>query len=316
MRTCTECGKSKQLDGFTSIRGTPYFHGRCKVCRAARARGYKPPPARKSQPPAGMRACKRCGDTKPLEEFVPVHGTRHRRACFVCRGVNLAPIAPLPPRRVFERTCVDCGDTKPIDAYVRIKATVNGFYGGCRDCRAKRSRERYHANPGVRANDIRRAQRNRALRRYRRGSSANETERPTTPTSDDSLGSTQADPPLQLDNQPLTTALVYLRVSTGEQERTGVGLAFQRASCVEYTRAHGWPIRKVYLDVMAGDRDGRPQYQAMLGDGDDRWTCASTPPGSRSLPLAFSSRTACISPPSRSGRREYQCRRRPTRARW
>ena len=266
MRTCTEFGESKDLSGFTSIKGTRYFHGRCKVCRAALARGDKPPRPRKSQPPAGMRVCKRCSRTKPLEEFVPVHGTMYRRACFVCRGVTRAPMTPAPPYRVFERTCTDCGETKPIDAFVRIKSTPNGFYGGCRDCRAKRSRERYHANPAVRANEIRRAQRNRARRRERPGPSASEGESPTTPASDVSSGWTYLDPASKPDAQPLPSALVYVRVSTGEQERTGVGLAFQRASCVEYARAHGWPIRNLYLDVMAGDRDGRPQYQAMLSD--------------------------------------------------
>ncbi|MBV9173276.1 MAG: recombinase family protein, partial [Chloroflexi bacterium] len=60
------------------------------------------------------------------------------------------------------------------------------------------------------------------------------------------------------------TALVYLRVSTGEQERTGVGLAFQRATCAQYAQAHGLTIGRHYLDVMPGDRDERPQYQALL----------------------------------------------------
>ena len=45
-------------------------------------------------------------------------------------------------------------------------------------------------------------------------------------------------------------ALLYLRVSTSEQERTGVGLAFQRATCLEYARVHGWQISQEYLDIM------------------------------------------------------------------
>ena len=202
MRTCTECGESKELSGFTSIKGTPYFHGRCKACRAARARGDKPPRPPKKQPMAGMRVCARCSGTKPLEDFLPVHGTMYRRVCFVCRGVTRAPVTPPPPHRVFERACTDCGETKPIDAYVRIKSTPNGFYGGCRDCRAKRYRERYHANPAVRANEIRRAQRNRARRRERPGPSASEGESPTTPASDVSSGWTYPDPVSKPDAQP------------------------------------------------------------------------------------------------------------------
>jgi DNA invertase Pin-like site-specific DNA recombinase len=61
-------------------------------------------------------------------------------------------------------------------------------------------------------------------------------------------------------------ALVYLRVSTGEQERTGVGLAVHRASCRQYAQLHHWRIAGEYVDVMSGHRDERPRYQAMLQD--------------------------------------------------
>jgi DNA invertase Pin-like site-specific DNA recombinase len=67
-------------------------------------------------------------------------------------------------------------------------------------------------------------------------------------------------------NGSRTTALVYLRVSTEEQERTGVGLAVQRASCREYIRLHQWRPGAEYIDVMSGDRDERPRYQAMLAE--------------------------------------------------
>jgi len=39
VRTCTDCGKTKPLSDYTAIKGTPYTYGRCKPCRAARARG-------------------------------------------------------------------------------------------------------------------------------------------------------------------------------------------------------------------------------------------------------------------------------------
>ena len=38
MRKCTDCGTTKPLSDYTAIRGTPYTYGRCKPCRAARAR--------------------------------------------------------------------------------------------------------------------------------------------------------------------------------------------------------------------------------------------------------------------------------------
>jgi DNA invertase Pin-like site-specific DNA recombinase len=57
---------------------------------------------------------------------------------------------------------------------------------------------------------------------------------------------------------------IYLRVSTEEQERAGVGLAVQRSSCRDYVRIHNWRSGPEFVDVMSGDRDERPRYQAML----------------------------------------------------
>ena len=33
MRTCTDCARTKPLDEFLPIRGTPYVYGRCRKCR-------------------------------------------------------------------------------------------------------------------------------------------------------------------------------------------------------------------------------------------------------------------------------------------
>jgi hypothetical protein len=57
-----------------------------------------------------------------------------------------------------------------------------------------------------------------------------------------------------------------LRVSTADQERTGVSLGVQRSSCRQYVSLLGLEVAGEYLDVMGGDRDERPQYQAMLAD--------------------------------------------------
>jgi DNA invertase Pin-like site-specific DNA recombinase len=61
-------------------------------------------------------------------------------------------------------------------------------------------------------------------------------------------------------------ALVYLRVSTGEQERSGVSLGVQRARCRAYLEGSGWRSGGEYVDVMPGDRTARPNYRALLAD--------------------------------------------------
>ena len=59
-------------------------------------------------------------------------------------------------------------------------------------------------------------------------------------------------------------ALMYIRVSTEEQERTGVGLGLQRSTCREYIRARKWRAGREFMDVMSGARDDRPDYRALL----------------------------------------------------
>jgi hypothetical protein len=49
----------------------------------------------------------------------------------------------IPTRRI----CSDCGEAKDLADFTRIKACVEGWYGRCRACRAKRARERYWADP-------------------------------------------------------------------------------------------------------------------------------------------------------------------------
>jgi hypothetical protein len=49
------------------------------------------------------------------------------------------------------RTCVDCGLDKPLDQYTRIVACLEGWYGRCRACRARREWERN--NPGQQYDD-------------------------------------------------------------------------------------------------------------------------------------------------------------------
>jgi len=46
-----------------------------------------------------------------------------------------------------ELTCKMCGVTKPLAGFIRIKQTLTGYYGRCRQCRAARAKERYWADP-------------------------------------------------------------------------------------------------------------------------------------------------------------------------
>src|SRR5688572_15312306 len=63
----------------------------------------------------------------------------------------------------------------------------------------------------------------------------------------------------------LTIALHYTRVSSDEQ-RDGVSLDAQLAECRRYAAQQGWLLGNEYQDVMAGTRDDRPQYQALLAE--------------------------------------------------
>ena len=137
--TCTDCGYSKPLDAFTPMKGTPYRYGRCKACRAAKARAER----------AGL-------------VWLPPAPTEFRSAA------NNRP--PGVTEEPTERTCTECGETRAISAFVRIKGTAR-VYGRCRECRNARARERYHSSPEVRQADIARAARNQAKRLIRLSSS-------------------------------------------------------------------------------------------------------------------------------------------------
>jgi hypothetical protein len=62
------------------------------------------------------------------------------------------------------RRCKSCDALRPRPGFQAIKNTPY-VYLRCRVCRAKRARDRYHADPEERAAQIRRAQRNQLKRR-------------------------------------------------------------------------------------------------------------------------------------------------------
>src|SRR3712207_4522315 len=65
-------------------------------------------------------------------------------------------------------------------------------------------------------------------------------------------------------SQSVTTALLYIRVSSDEQAREGLSLDAQLAECRRYAARQGCLIGAEYQDVLSGTRDDRPQYQALL----------------------------------------------------
>jgi hypothetical protein len=170
VRLCSDCGETKPLEAFTRNKGTPWYHRRCKACRAARARAGKPPRVRKPQPPPGIRLCAGCGETKPLDDFTPTNGTRYRKkTCKPCRATAAreayAPASKRARATDAERTCTDCGQTKELLAFMPIKRWPKYVYGRCRECRNRRARERYHSTPEIQAAEIGRAWKNKVARR-------------------------------------------------------------------------------------------------------------------------------------------------------
>ncbi len=67
---------------------------------------------------------------------------------------------------------------------------------------------------------------------------------------------------------PMSTAIAYLRVSTDEQGRSGLGLESQRAAVAQFAAAEGFTIAKTFTEVETGKGsdalDRRPQLAAAL----------------------------------------------------
>src|SRR5215213_6663783 len=64
----------------------------------------------------------------------------------------------------------------------------------------------------------------------------------------------------------ITTAFIYIRVSSEEQAREGVSLGAQLTECRRYAAQHGWMLGQEFQDVLSGKRDDRPAYLALLSE--------------------------------------------------
>jgi DNA invertase Pin-like site-specific DNA recombinase len=56
----------------------------------------------------------------------------------------------------------------------------------------------------------------------------------------------------------------YLRVSTGRQAKSGLGLEAQRASVTDYLNGGQWKLIKEFVEVESGKKADRPQLEAAL----------------------------------------------------
>ena len=155
MRTCSDCGQTKALTEFSQNKGAPWYHRRCKPCRARRTWERQHPG--KNYDERAMPGEVTKSPTQPQPRIPPRPTARGETTPLS------QPRSRIPPRPT-SRTCTDCGETKLIEEYVRIVAS-HGWYGRCRACRARRARERYAADPEERERQKARVRRNLAKRR-------------------------------------------------------------------------------------------------------------------------------------------------------
>lgn len=59
-----------------------------------------------------------------------------------------------------------------------------------------------------------------------------------------------------------TPCIIYARVSTREQERSGLGLESQEARCADEAKRRGWQVVQVVRETIGGDRASRPLFAA------------------------------------------------------
>jgi DNA invertase Pin-like site-specific DNA recombinase len=64
----------------------------------------------------------------------------------------------------------------------------------------------------------------------------------------------------------MKTAIAYVRVSTGKQSRSGLGLEAQQATIKRFAEQEGFEVVQTYTEVQSGKDDDqrRPQLAAAL----------------------------------------------------
>lgn len=120
--------------------------------------------------PDEQRTCRKCGETKPIEEFdVRADSSGRRSECKACR--RLAQRSPLPSRRIRSRyrvgtdellECRRCGERKAWTEFPKRGGRDSDLIQSwCKACFAAYKAERHRANH---EREMRRIRRNDALR--------------------------------------------------------------------------------------------------------------------------------------------------------
>jgi hypothetical protein len=141
-KLCSRCGEHLALTMFyRSKRTKDGYTVYCKRCYAERS-GRKFTP--KEQWPDGYRACTKCEEIKPLEEFHKTKKGRfgHTSVCKVCRS----RAKPKPQAREGHLICFKCGEEKPAtpEYFRRYSRAENGLMSMCRACTRQAAKERYY----------------------------------------------------------------------------------------------------------------------------------------------------------------------------
>ena len=126
-------------------------------------------PGGRNQDEPAVRAMARCS-VHQVEPFAGVVNCARDVAVTADRAYRPDELASRPLR-----ACTDCLKRKQRVAFLPIRGTPY-FYGRCLECRARRKRERYDANPVERAAEIARSMR---TRRRKQASKHSAVERPT-----------------------------------------------------------------------------------------------------------------------------------------
>lgn len=86
------------------------------------------------------RSCKRCRETKALDQFPRCVSGRHGRGarCFSCMRDARIAASPKPKVCWLEKPCVGCGLVKPLTLYPRAVAGIDGREATCSACKSKR----------------------------------------------------------------------------------------------------------------------------------------------------------------------------------
>lgn len=141
-KRCSRCGKHLAFEMFYHNKKTKDgYTVYCKRCYAERnGRQFAP----KEQWPEGYRACTKCNEVKPLEEFHKTKQGRfgHVSVCKVCRSRAKAK----PQAREGYLICSKCGEEKPAtpEYFRRSSKGRNGLGSLCRICARKAAKERYY----------------------------------------------------------------------------------------------------------------------------------------------------------------------------